>query len=482
MPSVSDLNNKALQPAAQALQLVSNLAQLEAAAEAAGTTLALAGAMSGVGGAALALIGAILMALDDADAKFRLLQAEVEQLKLDIQEQNVLQRAKDISAIMASCRLAWRMLHDAINAARPVPDDDADNQLRLCMQTLEALVPSDPGSSLDEPLTVPHWFSVRDSQASLYFSTTDLGPDILGYGSTFKYAVLPSDPPMAVNHSADRAIGPMHFSCVLVPDPRPDGFAFCQLSTLPAYLNALALFLAVGVGVRRDFLKQQLYRDEIRRHAKFLASVHQKIFTEGFVFLPVPPDPWGPSNNAWWSGKAFFQGCSEDSSFSGRTAIPLASPYQAPYGCIERFSGDFVVDNFTDGIIPDIYHNNSGPLPRFYAAFLIAELQSGKQLYRQQGLGQVRSTVNSWCLLLGEPELLPDPDYGDWSLRELLRVLDDSSYDPNVRWSLTSLLKQIADTRSLYMDAPPQYPSSFAYLLSLRPFGYGPQPPMATPR
>jgi len=431
--SVSDVNNQALQAPAQALQVASNLVQAMTAAGIA----AVVGGAAGVVGAALALLGAILMVFDDTDSKIAQLQQEINQLGLDAREQNILQRATDLNTVMSACRTAYRNLKARMDEGSAVSDDYADGQLTFCMQTLEAIVPSSSDASLATPTTMPLWFVVMDYQPQIYFSA--LRKNGSAFGASFAYIDL--EPINSVQQlGRERSLVPMTFSQYLVPVMG----AFCPIWTLPAYLHALGVFLAVGLGLRRDFFKRKEYRDEIRRHAEFLSQVYKKILGDGFVFLPMPRDPsvadpkdnpYGSENwpTLWYRGPVVP---TLDTTYGWDGYSPQTwwdpqwlSGYCQPFGCVDRFTGDYVLGNFPvippSRLLPADTPNKPHLLTMFYQGLLLAALRSGKQLYQKEQLGGVRSTVNSWCQLIGEPPLLPEPCFGDWSMREVFEVVSD---------------------------------------------------------
>ena len=104
----------------------------------------------------------------------------------------------------------------------------------------------------------------------------------------------------------------MNFSSVLVPDTTPSGFAFCPTLTLPAYLQAVGIFVTVGVGLLPGKFAE-VYKPDIERHASFLADIYTENLTEGYVFLPMPWNPWLPNmplvsstENTWRDGLALW--------------------------------------------------------------------------------------------------------------------------------------------------------------------------------
>jgi len=430
--SVSDANNKAIQPPAQALQAASNLAQAMTAAGLAATV----GGAAGAAGACLALLGAILMMFDDTDKKIQQLQEEIVQLGLDARQQNILQRATDINTAMANCRVVKRIVDEKKNAGLKVPPDVADDLLRQVMVSLEALVPSDPGASLNEPTSMPLWFVLADYQQPLYFSAFKDKTVPGSFGAIFYYADLPYG---EVDYINVVKLGPMHFSSYLCPPAEP---AFCSTSTLPAYLAALTTFQAAGQGLRDNFLKVQEYRDEIKRHASFLADVYSKILGEGFIFLRLPTDPsnvdkgdWGDYDERWTNWKLAIPHCWYKGIAMPGPGVDLlpwqfpSSGYCQPFGCINRFTGNYVLDNFPEvpnsRLSPNDTPDKVHQLTMFYQGLVLAALRSGKQLYWAEQMEGIRSSVNSLCQLVGDPPLLSGRSFGDWSMREVFQIISN---------------------------------------------------------
>jgi hypothetical protein len=454
--SFSDTNNSALHYSSQVF------AGLGAVVSAAGAIFKTSGAplASGILSALAKLLDFFSQTDNQILQLISQIQEAIHELQIDASKQTILQRFTDISNAMAACRVVYQDL--ALRSSgpwNPLDDAHADEKLDLCRVTLETLVPSAGLNLSDPPGVSPLWFVLRDFQEGLYFSPVADQDGNKVFGSTFKYAqeeVHWVGESSRWDYGCDWSLGPLKFSHIFLPDVISingmDGYVFCPVLTLPAYVHAIGVFITAGLTLRRDFLEQPQYRFEIGRHARFLADVYRKMLSEGFVYLPVPSCPWAvtgvlgeaPERFAWMDWLA------------GTGAVPSlgvwpepATDFHAPFGCIDRFTGNFVVADFTDfSSAPPAYQDGQlrgdqfrwfmdrfrmpdsfDPyvLARFHQVFLFKSLRAGKQLCKNEQLDGVRSTVNSLCQLLGDPPLIPELGYGDWSLKEICQVVSASN-------------------------------------------------------
>jgi hypothetical protein len=311
MGEPTDLNNHWFQPIGQAFQTAGNIVQAAAKAmETTGRTLSIAealelgGGIASVWGTVFALFGVLLQAFDSSDTGLEQLLNAIAQLDVRVKENTIVQNAINIVIIMGLAKDAYngpRGLKDKIQNRVAASEPEWEALLHQCTTTLGQLVPKSNGSSKDlNPTDMPLWFPVRDNQLFIYFSKFK---DAAGWEDFYNW-YYPGG-------FVDRSLGPMNFSQELWPTPDSLGRVFCPIAILPAYLNAIEIFLAVGLGLCPDFLNRPEYKNEIWRHAQFLCEIYQKILTEGFVFLPMPPNPWVDLNPPGvvitpWGGKCGF--------------------------------------------------------------------------------------------------------------------------------------------------------------------------------
>jgi hypothetical protein len=413
---MSDINNDAIKPAATVLK------GLSVVVPALGTAATVFDAL----GKIFDLLGLFTTSAD----QITILQNEITQLQIDLTNEDTIWRLTNYQDIMADCEDALQTLLHLHQGSPPTPDV-ANAAIDNCKRSLDRMVAID-ANGLAKPLTYvnqPHWFCVRDVRQQMYFSAYQDASGVKKFEATFSYCRVG-------DRYWPRSLGRMNFDSMLVPYLTTDGGAcvFCPVLILPAYLRALSIFLAVGAVMDLTFTTD--CASDLRRHAHFLADIYTKILTEGYVFLPMPGDPshydFMSSDqqkviNLWKIGCAYHPDFwTSTLGYDDEIASHL-SGFDEPFGCVDRFTGDSIVNNFplvTESRVPSADTSDKPQrLTQFYRGLLLAALRSGKALYQKQSLEDVRTAANNLYKILGEAPLLPGLSFGDWSMREIYQVI-----------------------------------------------------------
>jgi hypothetical protein len=223
-------------------------------------------------------------------------------------------------------------------------------------------------------------------------------------------------------------------------DPGADNnnLVFNYVYVLPAYLQAIMIFLAVAAALEPDFQAATKEGDNIRSAAQDLLRLHDRI-KAGIVHIPAPnsDDMTSPTDDpnpdTGWSD----QMAAGHYIFTWWESPSLLGPY--PYGAVNLYSGYYSLGSYplldlSSGppqygpfIGPGPFTNaNTLPGTDFYikpvSKYLLRTLSRAKAVYREIGLSTVWETINRLRSLVGDAQM-ERPNFGDWSLREVFTIL-----------------------------------------------------------
>lgn len=251
------------------------------------------------------------------------------------------------------------------------------------------------------------------------------------------------------------------------PAGSSNDLVFSYTYILPAYLQALFIFLTVAASLDPNF--PMGYEQRIRDAAALLEDRHDKINKEGIRLVGTAIDMPGQD----W---VLAMEDSRDPRYSGWR-----------YGAVEVFSGYSAIavmklapsDPHVSESEPDLPLPGTGgpyPVSAVYKA-RIRYLRKAKEVYLGVGLGAVWNTINSLNRVVGDPPL-PRPNFGapfsyqitvpDWSFREindhiLIPEAPSPPMPPGAPLSLRAVAHILSDSAPL--DTLPAPPYAFRNLL-----------------
>lgn len=264
------------------------------------------------------------------------------------------------------------------------------------------------------------------------------------------------------------------------PSKPADGNAFTYVVSLPAYLYAVAIFIAVGLALDPQFTSNPSWRPALQQIAMFLQSTHQTV-QEGITFLSpshwttasitglsyLGPPPAGGSLNPIAGIRQLWTGLPPDYAIAHNLGAIIE------YGAVEKYSGfsaaepNYIVS--LSGPFGPIVADEPGPFNKLQ----LRVLKKAKDVYIGTGLLRTWNVINQVRQLVGE-EPMPRPNYADWSFRrDILPTTQVAA--SNGTWSLKSVAQFIETTVPL--DTPNTANRSFRALLNPIPTVAPPPPP-----
>lgn len=209
----------------------------------------------------------------------------------------------------------------------------------------------------------------------------------------------------------------------LDPPQNADGTVFIPANSLPLYLYAVCIFIAVGAALDPNFVSD--YAGVLRSAATMLQSKHDLIMQNGFTTLS-PPN--------WTNGGIGLQATACPFPVAGappprppglRLIYGQSSQMPPPvtgalieYGAVEKFSGfssigdSYQINFTTTAVIFD---------PAVFNKLQIRLMKRAKDVYIAVGLRSFWTVINKVKKLIGDP-LLPEPNFADWSLRQVFSL------------------------------------------------------------
>jgi hypothetical protein len=207
--------------------------------------------------------------------------------------------------------------------------------------------------------------------------------------------------------------------------PANDGVTVFEYRlTLPEYLYAISIFLAVGGALDPNFIANQSI--PLGWALSTLQTKHGQILS-GLKTL-YPPD---------WTTAGLLNTVCFNPNKTGPPGIRLiydpsnpnlATGAMMEYGSVERFSG---VSSMGTTYQINLSGNASDSNPALFNKLQLRLLKRTRDVYAAVGLGRVWQTINQLNALLGQPAM-PKPtfnwsdgsvvDLTDWSFRQICRV------------------------------------------------------------
>jgi hypothetical protein len=259
---------------------------------------------------------------------------------------------------------------------------------------------------------------------------------------------------------------------------------FSYTYILPAYLDALFIFLTVAGSLDQNFVTD--YTTVIEPAATLLKTRHDTILNPranvggAFQALDVPEPlsgivpllPYTLNVNAngntfrepWhWDGQTIsnlLSAVQQQGAFGPPGVTSLSgfhSGVNIEYGAVDVFSGYSSMADYNLIFSDDFPANSTDPAP--FNKFSIRVLRRAKNVYTAVGLGKVWTIVNDINRLIGDP-LMPRPNFGDWSFR----AITGSVAAPDGSVSLKAFASFLKNTPPL--DTAPSLSTSFQNLLS----------------
>jgi hypothetical protein len=259
---------------------------------------------------------------------------------------------------------------------------------------------------------------------------------------------------------------------VQAPTPDATGAVFNYFYILPAYTEALCMFLMVGTALlQEDFIKQ--FADTVvRPAANDLKDRHDEILN-GIRLLS--PGHWDGQNlmATLFTLSRFGYGTPRGITpvLPPTALLPKPQPVLFPaalggvnieYGAVEIFSGYSAIDLYkiTFQDIEAMPALDDSPFNKFQ----IRVLKRAKAVYIGVGLLAVWQNINSLKALLGDP-LLKRPNFADWSFRNDL--IKTAKISPKLEgFYLTDLARFLRNTLPHDTGEPQLKGTSFRALLA----------------
>ena len=403
--------------------------------------------------AAVAIIGLIgdLIQLNQPDPtqiSLAKIQAALTNLFIEINAADaggtLLARNTTLNGYLAPATNALNNLQNSYNDPSTYPPG---NYIQACGQTLEDLKNDDDYA----------WNTTYSSQdfEKIYWTDVGLFQNVCNYtvggGGTYKV-------------SNDAGYGQQ------TPPLNPDGVTVFEYRyTLPLYLDAVSIFLAVLGALDPNFPKDQTAA--LRTAVDVLQGKYSQI-SSGLVTLS-PPD---------WTTAGLVQTVCFNPNKSGPPGIRLIYDTANPnlvigglmeYGAVEKFSG---FSSIGSTYTINLTGNPTDSDPALYNKLQLRLLKRTQDVFAAVGLVKVWQTINELNALIGQAPI-PRPtftwqdgsvmDMADWSFRQILGL---SKLAPNPNgYSLRRLGAFIIGTQPF--DTPyPQGATSFSFLNLLTNF------------
>jgi hypothetical protein len=214
--------------------------------------------------------------------------------------------------------------------------------------------------------------------------------------------------------------------------------------TLPQFIRAIGIFLAVAVAV------EPFQPTVIADHIADLTQCANKLKTildtiaasNGMVGTKMPTEDdvaysFVPSGGTYARWAANWWDLSQGGPGNGPYA---GDPRIWPFGAVETYSGASMVDSYWP-FLPDVIE--PGSLPDSFFKLLALRIENRKKiLYGRLGLPAARLTINRLGAITGNP-IPTDPPYEAWSVRSALNILGISLMGSGVFASLLGFLRAV---------------------------------------
>jgi hypothetical protein len=364
------------------------------------------------------------------------IQNAFRQLNKDLLANQILTRNSMINGLISNALARLQGIDASVHAQPPLSQSDIINQIKDCVAALDAFAgPAQPDLIWN-----------LDYNWQLYWTDGGL------FETNYFYYVRVNPPEGAqedvlFSFVADTGYG------IQVPMPNADGgTVFAYSYSLPTYVYAVYMFLAVGRALDPNFVVN--YRNVLQTVVKVLQEKHDNIVQNGITRLSPPP--WTPANVL----RQGLSGSKKGIRNSGPGGIDVEQTGAIiEYGTVDKFSGyNLIVSNYEVDITESTQQDDSSSA---FNKLQVRILKTTKSVYVNVGLLEVWNLINRLKLLLAEPPL-PGRAYSDWSFRELFDVSQVGAVNGALR------LKDLANLmrNSVPLDTDQSLPySSFRELL-----------------
>jgi hypothetical protein len=325
------------------------------------------------------------------------IQTDFQQLNQDLSAQQIIERNTVINGYLGPAYARFQSLPAALNAQPPLTAADRIAFIADCIATLDQL----------------------DGTAQ---------PDIV-WSRDYDWQIYWTDQWDAQNPSGESAYWFYAAYGEQAPAENADGTVFVPTYSLPLYLWAVFLFLAVGLSLDPNFKVN--YAGVLRTIKALLQTRHDQILNSGLTAL-TPPDWTSEGVLAAARNQPGFGSAEPDPSkpgygislygiaLGGRPPHSKLLGVYIEYGSVEKFSGASSVGYRYEILVSD----DDDPANRdaaIYHKLQVRLMKRQKELYAAVGLPQVVSAINQVSGLLGEAQI-PFPGYADWSFRQIYGV------------------------------------------------------------
>jgi hypothetical protein len=322
------------------------------------------------------------------------IQTDFALLNQDLNAEQIIERNTVINGYLGPAYARFQSLPAALNARPPLSAADIIAFIADCIATLDQL-------------------------------NGTAQPDIV-WSRNYDWQIYWTDQWDAQNSSAESAYWFYAAYGEQAPLKNADGTVFVPTYSLPLYLWAVFLFLAVGLSLDPNFKVN--YAGVLRSIKTLLNTRYDQIFNDGLTSL-TPPDWTSEGVLAAARNQPGFGSAQPDPSKPGYGislyGIPLGGrpPHTKllgvylEYGAVEKFSGASSVGYRYKVLVS----NDGDPANRdaaIYHKLQLRLMSRMKGLYSAIGLPQVVQTINQISGLLGEAQI-PFPGYADWSFRAI---------------------------------------------------------------
>jgi hypothetical protein len=370
------------------------------------------------------------------------IQTAFQQLNADLSAQQIIERNTLINGYLGPAYARFQSLPAALNAQPPLTAADRIAFIEDCITTLDQL------NGAAQPDLV--WSRNYDWQ--LYWTDQWDAQNPQTESAYWFYAAYGEQ----------------------APQRNADGTVFVPTYSLPLYLWAVYLFLAVGLSLDTNFKVN--YAGVLRSIKTLLKTRHDEILNSGITQL-TPPD---------WTSQGVLAAARNQPGFgSGQPdpgkpgygislfGIPLGGkpPHSRllgvyiEYGAVEKFSGTSSV-GYRYKILVANSEDAANQDPAIYRKLQLRVMKRTKEVYSAVGLPQVVQAINQISDLLGESEI-PFPGYADWSFRAIFTTSGLAANNGffTLR-SMSDMLIKIQPNDTPYANVPPTGTMSVRQLLT----------------
>jgi hypothetical protein len=214
----------------------------------------------------------------------------------------------------------------------------------------------------------------------------------------------------------------------------PSGLVYDYRLILPAYLEAISIRLTVLVAVVKDY--QHAAIPELTQMISTLEGHFKKIRQSIYEVLWVPTDVVDSPDNTQLGVNSWMASGARVGAVEIYSAVDQAAPWPGEFPAV-----GFTGQNTPEGI---------AQWYKFLVRYAIRNWVRWKQLYDTIGLNAVAQTLITLKRMVGQTPTLPEPDTalealdytchkirsGDYSMRELARMMHDIGYSQWGAWEI----------------------------------------------